>query len=174
MLADSGRHNLFAIAVIGLAFAPLRSTAGAIIYVDAGATGADTGANWTDAFSDLQDALVAATAGDELWVAAGVYTPSDTDATASFIMTSGVAVYGGFNGTEASRHQRDWFTNVTTLSGDIGGDDVVPPGPRAGTSTRRTSGTSSSRVASTDPRYSTVSPSRTATPARSARLPDMS
>ena len=95
-----------------------------VIHVDDDNAGGD-GLSWESAFGDLQDALAVATAGDEIWVAAGVYTPSDTDSTASFVLAPGVALYGGFSGTESDRAQRDWATNVTILSGDIGRDDIT-------------------------------------------------
>ena len=76
---------------------------------------------WATAYTDLQAALAAAASGDEIWVAAGTYQPTATaDRTISFAMKNGVAVYGGFDGTETTRSERDPVANVTILSGDIG------------------------------------------------------
>jgi hypothetical protein len=76
---------------------------------------------WATAFTDLQAALAAASATDEIWVSTGTYKPTATaDRTISFAMKNGVAVYGGFNGTETTRGQRNPAVNVVTLSGDIG------------------------------------------------------
>jgi hypothetical protein len=91
------------------------------LYVKWDATGENNGTSWGDAYTDLQSALAAASSGDEIWIAAGTYRPtSGTDRTISFVLKNGVSAYGGFAGTETSLWQRDFQTNVTTLSGDIG------------------------------------------------------
>jgi len=92
-------------------------------YVNAAATGGN-GSSWGCAFKDLQLALAASDSGDEIWVAAGTYKPTTgTDRGISFVMKNGVGIYGGFNGTETLLLQRNWVNNVTTLSGDLNGDD---------------------------------------------------
>jgi hypothetical protein len=97
-----------------------------VIYVDADANGDDNGASWFDAFNYLQDALAAAFPGEQIWVAAGTYRPDQGDGYTvgnrnhSFELKNGVAINGGFAGKEISRNQRDWQTNETILSGDIG------------------------------------------------------
>jgi hypothetical protein len=93
-----------------------------VLYVNASASGAATGWTWEDAYTDLQDALPAATLGSEIWVAAGTYRPDGGtgDRALSFELPGGVAVYGGFAGGETSLDQRDLSANPTILSGDIG------------------------------------------------------
>lgn len=94
---------------------------GATIYVDAAAGGANNGTSWADAFTDLQAALAASDVGDDIWIAAGTYLPTaGADRTISFVLKNGVALYGGFAGTETAVEQRDWTVNVTILSGNIG------------------------------------------------------
>jgi hypothetical protein len=101
------------------------ATSAEIIHVNAKATGAGNGTSWTDAFTDLQPALVAAQAGDEVWVAAATYEPASPNGprAATFTLNPGVALYGGFAGGESKLAQRDWIANPTTLSGDLNGDD---------------------------------------------------
>jgi len=91
------------------------------VYVDVDATGgADNGSSWADAFTDLQDGIDLAVSGIEVWVAEGTYTPG-VSRSDNFLTKSGVRVYGGFNGGETVRLQRDWNTHPTILSGEIGG-----------------------------------------------------
>jgi predicted outer membrane repeat protein len=95
------------------------------------AAGANNGASWGDAFNHLQDALAAAASGDQIWVAEGVYYPDlgvgqvNNDRSASFVLVDGVAVYGGFDGTESDLSARDWTTHITVLSGDLEQNDTV-------------------------------------------------
>ncbi len=97
------------------------SAAGTIRYVDVTAWPSGDGSSWAKAFTDLQDALTAAVTGDQIWVASGIYLPTDTDdREVSFALKSGVAIYGGFNGTETLLTKRDPVANPTVLSGDIG------------------------------------------------------
>jgi parallel beta-helix repeat protein/predicted outer membrane repeat protein len=133
---------LTAVAVLLLAMAP-GTVGGAVIYVDDDATGANDGSSWANAYNYLQDALCdALRAGGvplEIWVAAGTYkpdakteppspTPPPLDRTATFQLVNNVAIYGGFAGTEDpatfNLDDRDFVTNETIISGDIGLADV--------------------------------------------------
>lgn len=93
------------------------------VRAGAGANGAN-GFSWQTAFPDLNQALAIAQHGDEIWVAAGMYKPTDgTDRYATFTLPNGVRLYGGFAGAETALEQRDWMANPTILSGDIGAPD---------------------------------------------------
>ncbi|MEW6076645.1 MAG: choice-of-anchor U domain-containing protein [Thermodesulfobacteriota bacterium] len=125
---------------IGLLSSPLfiNCAIAAIYYVDADATGNNDGLSWGNAFLTLQDALVIAVPGDQIWAAAGTYYPDEgagqTDGarSSSFDIPSDVEVYGGFGGTngagggilETGLDQRDWRNNITILSGDLNQDDT--------------------------------------------------
>lgn len=102
------------------------SASAATIYVNKNATGANSGANWTDAFLDLQSAIALSTFGDDIWVAQGVYKPTTgTSRSTYFSIKNGTKVYGGFVGGESDVNQRNVATNITVLSGEIGTGSVT-------------------------------------------------
>ncbi|MCB0085678.1 MAG: hypothetical protein KDE47_32270, partial [Caldilineaceae bacterium] len=49
----------------------------------------------------------------------------DDNPNATFALVDGVALYGGFAGTETLLSERAWATNITVLSGDLAQDDTV-------------------------------------------------
>jgi hypothetical protein len=95
-------------------------------YVKPGGTGTGSG-SWANAAASTQLATIIAGAasGDQVWVVGSAggttyYPTAGASRTAAFVLTSGVAVYGGFAGTETLLAQRNYATNITILSGDIG------------------------------------------------------
>jgi len=85
---------------------------GVVWYVsgDIGASG--NGTTWSTALKTIQEAITAASEGDEIWVKKGAYRlPSQIN------IDKAVGIYGGFAGDETQRNQRDWATNVTTVDG---------------------------------------------------------
>ena len=108
-------------------FTPIPTSAQDIYRVATnGAANSSCGATWSNP-CDLQYALsTLANSGDELWVKQGVYTPGNSR-TSTFTLKSGVALYGGFIGTESALNQRNFdpTTNNTILSGDIGTVGVI-------------------------------------------------
>lgn len=107
----------FALLVLALPMAAQESVT--VWYVKHG--GAGNGSSWFDAFGDVQKAITVAQPGDQIWVAKGIYMPtSNRNRSASFVIKSGVELYGGFSGTESYLSERDWESNPTVLSGNIG------------------------------------------------------
>jgi hypothetical protein len=96
-----------------------------VIYVDVDANGTNHGSSWEDAYLDLQDALFRAQPGDQIWVAKGTYYPGSSR-DAFFVLKKGVAIYGGFVGTEIFLEERVPSQHKTLLSGDVGipGDNL--------------------------------------------------
>ncbi|MDR3339193.1 MAG: hypothetical protein LBT25_03695 [Candidatus Symbiothrix sp.] len=105
------------ITLLGLCtFFLLGNIAATTYYVDASRpddTG--TGTTWASAFQTIATAYGLAQSGDYVWVKAGDYS------TAQLTTKNGVAIYGGFSGTETALSQRakganPWdFTNATIV-----------------------------------------------------------
>ena len=100
-----------------------------IIYVDKLATGTESGADWDNAFTTLQGAIMAASADEEIWVAGGTYVPGGA-ANNSFLLPLRVRIIGGFfatPGSEGDCRERDAdpATNGTILSGQGGLNEIV-------------------------------------------------
>ncbi|MBN1920855.1 MAG: DUF11 domain-containing protein [Anaerolineae bacterium] len=110
-----------ATAAISSGTAAMRS--GSIRYAAPSAVGSGDCSSWTNACT-LQTALATAASGDEIWVQAGVHYPGNA-ITDTFTLPGGVALYGGFSGTETARDQRDWQAHPTILSGDIDQNDLT-------------------------------------------------
>ena len=98
-----------------------------VYYVDANATGVNDGSSWTDAFTNVADALALTNLNDAVWVAKGTYTLADKN-TPIAVSTNEVDIIGGFAGTETTLADRDLTaihtTNATIFTGDINGDDI--------------------------------------------------
>ncbi len=98
-----------------------------LIFVDQMATnGLQNGSSWTNAFLRVEEALDVVAAGDQIWVAKGIYKPiscapcTEEDKEQSYNLVRDTELYGGFTGNETILSQRDWVANPTILSGDIG------------------------------------------------------
>lgn len=111
------------------------NSAATVRYVSKAGTTAGVGTSWGTASNDLQAMINASSAGDEIWVAAGTYLPNrKANATGTitigdrynaFVLKADVKIYGGFAGGENTLAARNWLTNITILSGDFNGNDVV-------------------------------------------------
>lgn len=87
-----------------------------ILRVKPDGNDANNGSDWGNALRSVQEAinrLAERGQGGEVWVKAGTYQPSvymsgeSTDRSAAFVMKDGVSVYGGFEGNEETRAERD-------------------------------------------------------------------
>ncbi len=115
--------RLVAVSLLALAFVWPPSLAahavGIVRYARPGGLTAGSCTSWSTACALRYALNTVAVSGDQLWVAKGTHKPAAARA-ATFRLKSGVAVYGGFVGTETALRQRNWKANVTVLSGEIG------------------------------------------------------
>ena len=109
-----------------------------ILRVKPDGNDANNGSDWGNALRSVQEAinrLAERGQGGEVWVKAGTYQPSvymsgeSTDRSTAFVMKDGVSVYGGFEGNEETRAERDnkkgsmpWqYTHPTVFVGNAYG-----------------------------------------------------
>jgi len=94
---------------------------GQVVYVNAAATGNNNGTSWANAYNSLKQAIQSTSSG-QIWVAAGVYTPTTgTTPESSFFLKNNLKIYGGFQGSETALAERDTaLFDDTVLSGEIG------------------------------------------------------
>ena len=131
-----GRSATVAVAWLAIGLAAGPAAGQSISYVDDDASTNGDGVTWETAYKYLQDALIPPSRGrniSDIRVAGGVYksdqdeagfvTPGDREAT--FRLVSGLAVRGGYRGLAGGGdpNDRDIELFVTTLSGDLAGDD---------------------------------------------------
>ncbi len=128
--------------------APQAHAAG-LCYVDPTSTsGLDDGSSWANGYLYLQFAL-GNPGCTEIWVKAGYYFPGFSQ-TSTFGIPAGVALYGGFAGTETMRSQRNPAVNLTILTGDIDLNDVNLDGNRVDETTADIRGNNAYHVVTFD------------------------
>jgi len=113
------------------------ASAQTVIYVDDSSTAVNpTGLSWSSAFKSLEDGLdaVLSPTSTEIWLAEGLYVPGvrftsgTTTAlqTDTFVVPSGLEIYGGFSGTETAVVDRTGSAALTILTGDLQRDGSDP------------------------------------------------
>ncbi len=94
-----------------------------IIYVNSYASGSDDGSSWANAYKELQKAIDISVAGDEIWVAQGIYIPTGpvgyNGRDKHFLLKANIKLYGGFKGNEESIDDRQFK--------DTDGSETIDP-----------------------------------------------
>ena len=94
-----------------------------IVYVNAAATGANTGLSWSDAYTELVDAVAAAPTDAEIWIAQttteGYAVTKSSNRSESIFLSKPLTFVGGFMGTETTKEERVDGQH-TIISGELG------------------------------------------------------
>eukprot|EP01084_Bolivina_argentea_P183590 316777_1 len=93
-------------------------------YVNADISHSGNGASWAESFKTLDEALIAATDYDDIWltISKEYYIPNTEIRSECFHIPKGVSIYGGFIGNENYISERPSAKDTkeeTRLSGDI-------------------------------------------------------
>ncbi len=96
-----------------------------VVHVDADAPPGGDGSSWAAAYDELADAFAAGVQAKQVWVAEGVYAPTQPldpsdRRTVTFDLPRMVRLFGGFDGTETSLDQRAGLFSSTVLTGEVG------------------------------------------------------
>ncbi len=111
-----GRYRLTFTITAAVLFG-VASARAAIYHVKTNGDDTLSGGSWASSKRSITNAMAAAVAGDQIWVASGIYTQLVT-------LKAGVALYGGFNATEAVLAERNWSTNRCWIYGASKGTSV--------------------------------------------------
>ncbi len=114
-----GLHRLL-LATLAVTLALSCAANAAVIYVSTSGNDEADGASWASAKRTIQAGIDAAVCGDEVWVAAGTYAERLTH-------KSGVRLYGGFEGDEDTRDERDFLNCISEIDGQTRGAVVTVP-----------------------------------------------
>lgn len=117
---------LFVWLFLNIIEATAESSGISILYAAPTGQGSSDCSSWSNACR-LETAVTQASSGQEVWVKQGIHYPTtDSDnISATFQLSNDVSLFGGFDGSETARSQRDWAQNLTILSGDIQKNDDV-------------------------------------------------
>ncbi|MEY4904452.1 MAG: hypothetical protein RLZZ292_2267, partial [Bacteroidota bacterium] len=103
-----------------LFFFPFFVQAQSTYFVNQSAANFGTGTSWVSAYNNLHAALKQAVYGDQIWVAQGVYKPTDdNNRDSTFLLKNGIRLFGGFIGNETTINQRKIIQNTTIIDGNI-------------------------------------------------------
>lgn len=107
-------------------------TAESIIYVvPQKVTTHPDGKSWATAYNDLQQAIKQAAVNDgaDIWLKKGIYAPHvrQESQIAAFVLYDKVKLYGGFNGNEHYKKDRDPIKNITILSAKASSQNYFYP-----------------------------------------------
>ncbi len=93
-----------------------------VVFVRKGATGANDGTSWDDAYTDLSTAISQGrgqVSGNSVWVSEDAYAADP------FLLAPGVSLFGGFSGSLTQRPSTPKTTLFTTLRHTSLGSDVL-------------------------------------------------
>jgi predicted outer membrane repeat protein len=83
-----------------------------VLFVDANKPSSGSGLSWAEAFKTIQEAVDAAVTNDEVWIKRETYSLF-----APISVSKSISLFGGFDGSEQNRSERDWVNNITIVDG---------------------------------------------------------